>query len=67
LAARILGLQEEWGHDATFAYVDRWMVEDHGSDRSGSGFIDAMWAKYRQGGTVPGAKKPEAPRNVQVN
>src|SRR5690606_29759550 len=29
LAARILGLQEQWSHDATFAYIDRWMVEDH--------------------------------------
>jgi hypothetical protein len=67
LAARLLGLQEEWNHDATFAYVDRWMVEDHGSLRSGSSFIDAMWSKYRQGGTVPGVKKPEAPRNVSVN
>jgi hypothetical protein len=66
LAARIMGLQEEWNHDATFAYVDRWMVEDHGDNlRSGSSFIDAMWGKYR-GVSLPGVKKPEAPRNVQV-
>lgn len=81
LAARLLGLQEEWAHDATFAYVDRWMVEDHAAnarmgaggdvvERSGDNFIDAMWAKYRQGGTVPPpttTKKPQAPANVLVN
>jgi hypothetical protein len=25
LAARLVGAEEEWGHDAFFAYVDRWM------------------------------------------
>jgi hypothetical protein len=25
LAARLMGAQESWGHDAFFAYVDRWM------------------------------------------
>lgn len=28
LAARILGMQTLWNHDAYFAYVDRWMYED---------------------------------------
>ncbi|MCG3136959.1 MAG: hypothetical protein HJJLKODD_00800 [Phycisphaerae bacterium] len=33
LAARILGLQEEWNHDAFFDYVDRWMHEDDSVNR----------------------------------
>ncbi len=28
LAARLLHAEEAWGHDAFFAYVDRWMTED---------------------------------------
>jgi hypothetical protein len=28
LAARILHAEKAWGHDAFFAYVDRWMTED---------------------------------------
>jgi hypothetical protein len=28
LAARILKLEKQWGHDAFFDYVDRWMTED---------------------------------------
>lgn len=27
LAAQLCGLQGEWGHDATFAYVQRWMID----------------------------------------
>jgi hypothetical protein len=78
LAARMLGLQEEWAHDATFAYVDRWMVEDYAAnsrmgaggdvvERSGSNFIDSMWAKYRGSGQQPAQKKPEPPKDVKVS
>ena len=28
LAARIMHAEKHWGHDAFFAYVDRWMTED---------------------------------------
>lgn len=79
LTARLLGLQDEWSHEATFAYIDRWMVEDHvanarvmsqfgsgggGADipRSGSSFIDDMWAKYRQ--NQP--RRPQAPSIISV-
>jgi hypothetical protein len=28
LAARLMHAEKAWGHDAFFAYVDRWMTED---------------------------------------
>jgi hypothetical protein len=30
LAARLMKAEKWWGHDAFFAYVDRWMTEDDG-------------------------------------
>lgn len=49
LAARIMGLQEAWGHDALFDYVDRYLqVEPRGSwTRSWNPFAERMWDKYR--------------------
>ncbi|MCA8949318.1 MAG: hypothetical protein KDE27_07435, partial [Planctomycetes bacterium] len=49
LAARILGLQAAWGHDALFDYVDRYMrIEPHGEwTRSWSPFAERMWDRNR--------------------
>ncbi|MFO1077003.1 MAG: hypothetical protein U1E73_04670 [Planctomycetota bacterium] len=49
LATRIMGLREAWGHDALFAYVDRYMqVETKGSwTRAWTPFAEHMWDRYR--------------------
>ncbi|MGE0784587.1 MAG: hypothetical protein AB7S26_02790 [Sandaracinaceae bacterium] len=48
LAARLMGLDTAWGHDAFFDYVDRWMDGDvpGGGDTSGQ-LVSAMWDAYR--------------------
>ncbi len=40
IAARILGLQPAWNHEAYFGYVDRWMFED---DDPNYGFMRSLW------------------------
>ncbi|MEO6593861.1 MAG: hypothetical protein ABIP94_03815, partial [Planctomycetota bacterium] len=49
LATRIMGLREDWGHEALFDYVDRYMqVEPNGTwTRSFSPFAERMWDRYR--------------------
>lgn len=49
LAARMMGLQAEWGHDALFDYMDRYLrVEPEGSwTRSFCPFAERMWDRYR--------------------
>ncbi|HUT32174.1 MAG TPA: hypothetical protein VNE39_01730 [Planctomycetota bacterium] len=62
LAARLLGAKADWGHDAFFDYVDRWVAEaaDGSVDRKTmkptgyqpfyggeGGFTEAMWRAYR--------------------
>jgi hypothetical protein len=54
LAARLLGAQDEWAHDAFFAYVDRWMDPAGDAeyaqaifDRTGWDFR-ASWAAHGQ-------------------
>ena len=49
LAARLLGLEELWNHQAYFDYVDRWMEENNDGDW-GSAWSDLMWATYRESG-----------------
>ncbi len=55
LAARVLDAQADWGHDAFFAYVDRWMNPDGDTEytqeifeRRGSDFRGA-WAAHGRG------------------
>ena len=59
LTAHILGLTDEWNHDAFFDYVDRWMVltaiggDWSASYRSLDAFAEDMWDAYRSNyGTV---------------
>jgi len=62
LAARLLGVKADWGHDAFFDYVDRWVAEAAAGtvDKKTmkptgyqpfpggpGGFIEAMWRAYR--------------------
>jgi hypothetical protein len=48
LAARILGATSDWGNQAFFDYVDRWMTGDvQGGGGAGSAFVSGMWAAYR--------------------
>ncbi len=52
LAARMLGLQSAWNHDALFDYQDRYMDVtapggQHPGSRSWSAFQEAMWDLYR--------------------
>lgn len=49
LATRIMGLVDEWGHDALFDYVDRYLqIEAPGTwTRSFHPFAERMWDRYR--------------------
>lgn len=46
LAARVMGLEEAWGHPAFFAYVDRWMAGDVAGGGDTSDFVAAAWAAH---------------------
>lgn len=60
LAARIMGLQADWGNDAFFDYVDRWMSGDvEGGGRTHSTFVQQMWTTYRD---APPAMTGPCPR-----
>jgi hypothetical protein len=53
LAAKLVGLQTAWNHNALFAYVDRWMNEDDSAQiasiRSQTGRdYSASWQRQRQ-------------------
>lgn len=50
LAARILGLEQAWGHDALFDYVDRYLQIEPPQQwtRSWSRFPERMWDRYRE-------------------
>jgi hypothetical protein len=53
LAARIMHAEKAWGHDAFFAYVDRWMTEDDAQAvldiKTQSGFdYSSDWERQRQ-------------------
>ena len=48
LAARIMGQQANWNHDALFDYQDRYMsTEPSGYYRQTSNFVEDMWDTYR--------------------
>lgn len=49
LATRIMGLRDDWGNDALFDYVDRYLqIEAPGSwMRSFHPFCERMWDRYR--------------------
>jgi hypothetical protein len=47
LAARILGAKSDWGNDAFFDYIDRWMSGDvPGGGNTTSAFVTEMWNTY---------------------
>ncbi len=46
LAARALGLQDEWDHDALFDYTARYMNTMTGTFRCWSEFTEDMWDTY---------------------
>jgi hypothetical protein len=55
LAARIMGLKADWGHDEYFDYADRWWSEEvEGKDEKtatmegGGEFSRKMWETYRK-------------------
>lgn len=58
LAARIMGMQSQWNHPATFAYMDRFYSVEAGNVSTGTNsiqpFVSNMWKAYRQnsGGTT---------------
>ena len=55
LAAHVLGLNDEWGHDAFFDYVDRWMNGDvSGGGGTSADFVTEMWETYRDDLPTPG-------------
>ncbi|WP_109830589.1 galactose-binding domain-containing protein [Reichenbachiella versicolor] len=47
LTAQILGLKDEWYHEAYFDYVDRWINEGGGYGGVTDGYIQEFWNKYR--------------------
>ncbi len=58
LAARYFGAMALWGHDAFFAYSDRWMEEEGVTWDS---FVTAMWNRHRAGAPV----QAQAPVNLK--
>jgi dihydrodipicolinate synthase/N-acetylneuraminate lyase len=51
IAARILGLKVHWGHDAYFAYCDRWAYED---DAPNGAAIIAAYQDYNAAAKAAG-------------
>jgi len=49
LAARLLGLREQWGHEALFAYADRWVANEQARNWpiAVGTFAKQMWLAYR--------------------
>jgi hypothetical protein len=55
LAAHILGLKDDWGHDAFFDYIDRWMDGDvSGGGGTSAAFVTELWSTYRNNLPPPG-------------
>ncbi|MBN1962460.1 MAG: hypothetical protein JW841_16115 [Deltaproteobacteria bacterium] len=54
LAMRMMHNETNWGHDAWFAYVDRWMTENEDEqvaiidDKTGTNYTNASWARQGQ-------------------
>jgi len=56
LAALVLGLKADWGHDAFFDYVDRWMTGDvAGGGGTSSQLVTDLWKTYRNNLPTPGS------------
>lgn len=56
LAAQMMGLKIDWGHDPFFDYVDRWMDGDvPGGGATSSAFVTEMWTTYRNDLPTPGS------------
>jgi len=50
LAVKALGLQSAWGHNAWFAYVDRWVSDNYTggiANLYGDNFVKSVWTAYR--------------------
>ncbi len=48
LAARLLGMEQDWNHPALFDYQDRFMnMQPPGQFRAWSSFAESMWDTYR--------------------
>jgi len=48
LVARVMGLRDEWNHQALFDYTDRFaLIEPVGWTRSWSAWVGRMWDLYR--------------------
>ncbi|HRS10160.1 MAG TPA: putative Ig domain-containing protein [Sedimentisphaerales bacterium] len=65
LAARIMGLEDEWNHDAMFDYVDRWMenslpggMYERTEGATYDTFTTNMWVTYRHA-LAPASPKPD--------
>ncbi|MFK7743303.1 MAG: hypothetical protein AB8H80_23505 [Planctomycetota bacterium] len=50
LTARVMGLQEQWSHEAWFAYVDRYQQAEHKEawHRAWVSWHVRMWQRYRE-------------------
>ncbi|MGB5664803.1 LamG-like jellyroll fold domain-containing protein, partial [Eudoraea sp.] len=47
VVAQILGLRNEWNHEAFFAYTDRWINEGGGINTPTPGYASSLWNSYR--------------------
>jgi hypothetical protein len=60
LACRIMGIQNQWNHPATFDYMDRFYSKEQGNVSTGTNsiqpFVSNMWKAYR--GTGSGITPP---------
>ena len=55
LGARLMGLEDAWGHPPFFEYVDWWAEEERGEQRrmhpmgSTGGFVEEIWDRHHDG------------------
>ncbi|HRS13192.1 MAG TPA: hypothetical protein P5242_19150 [Sedimentisphaerales bacterium] len=66
LAALIMNLEDQWNHEALFAYQDRWM--NNTTRSSWEPWQDEMWAAYRNNLPSAPTTAPTVPTNpIPVN
>lgn len=70
LAARIMGIQNQWNHPATFAYMDRFYSVEAGNVSTGTNsiqpFVSSMWKAYRNNLGGPTTTPPPVVASFKV-
>jgi hypothetical protein len=75
LTAMMLGLRDNWNHEAYFDYVDRWVDEGGGFGGLSDEYVEELWNTYRNNLPVeilhfdegnPDIEAPSDPSNLSV-